>query len=71
VPPQRYRSLADYFIQTGRTQESLASKLGVTPAYISLLTSGSRQPGLKLALRIEAMTGVPVEALAANERKAS
>jgi transcriptional regulator with XRE-family HTH domain len=71
VPPQRYRSLADYFIQTGRTQESLASKLGVTPAYISLLTSGSRQPGLKLALRIEAMTGLPVEALAANERKAS
>lgn len=60
---QKYRTLADYFKQTGKTQESLAKKLGVKSAYVSMLAAGKRQPGLTLALEISRITGVPVEAL--------
>lgn len=65
---RKYKTLADYFEQTGKTQDSLAERLGVSRSYVSLLTSGERQPGLALALRIETITGVPVEALVAQER---
>ena len=64
---QRYRSLADYFEQTGKTQESLAVRLEVSRSYVSLLASGERQPGLRLALRIASITGVPVEALVSQQ----
>ena len=60
---QRYRTLNDYFEQTGETHQSLADALGVTAAYVSMLRSGQRQPGLTLALRIHDLTGVPMEAL--------
>jgi transcriptional regulator with XRE-family HTH domain len=68
--PQRYKTLADYLEQTGKTQRYLATKLGITPAYVSFLVSGDRQPSLDLALRIEALTGVPLESLV-SEVKAS
>lgn len=64
---QRYRTLNDYFEQTGETHQSLADALGVTAAYVSMLRSGKRQPGLKLALRIHDLTGVPMEALLLDE----
>lgn len=65
---QRYRTLADYFEQTGETQESLATTLRISRSYMSLLVSGDRQPALPLAVRIEELTGVPVAALVAQER---
>ena len=64
----KFRTLAKYLETT--TQDALAKKLGVSRSYISFLASGKRQPGLKLALRIEAVTGVPAEALVAHEREA-
>jgi len=60
---QRYRTLADYFEQTGTSQIALARKLKVSKSYISLLASGERQPSLSLALRIEALTGVPASSM--------
>jgi DNA-binding XRE family transcriptional regulator len=70
MPPvgRKYKTLADYLDQTGTTQDFLAEKLGVSRSYVSLLASGERQPALPLALRIEALTGVPVESLVAGER---
>lgn len=68
---QRYRTLADYFEQTGETQESLADALRISRSYVSMLVSGVRQPALALALQIEARTGVPASALVMRERKAS
>lgn len=65
---RRYRSLADYFEQTKRTQASLAEALDVDRSYLSLIASGQRQPSLDLALRIERETGVPVETLVAQEQ---
>jgi transcriptional regulator with XRE-family HTH domain len=67
---RKYRNLAEYFEATGVTKYSVARKLGVTPAYVSMLASGSRQPALRLALRIEALTGVPASALLSEERVA-
>lgn len=60
---RKYKTLADYLEQTGKTQDSLAERLGVSVSYVCLLVSGRRQPSLPLAIRIEAATGVPVEAL--------
>lgn len=60
---QRYKTLADFFEQTGTTQQALAGKLGIQSSYVSLITSGQRQPSLKLALRISEETGVPIETL--------
>lgn len=65
---QRYRTLADYFDQTGATQESLSAALGISRSYVCLLASGARQPGLPLAIRIAEYTGVPVEALVAQAK---
>lgn len=60
---RRYRTLADYFEQTGTSQRALARQLGISKAYISLITSGDRQPSLPLAIRIVELTGVPMESL--------
>lgn len=60
---QRYRTLNDYFEQTGEQQSALARRLRVTPAYISMLRAGQREPTLRMALRIAEETGVPVEAM--------
>jgi transcriptional regulator with XRE-family HTH domain len=61
--PQRYKTLAAYFEQTGKSKRSLAQRLEVSESYVSLIAAGKRQPSLSLALRIESMTGVPAEAL--------
>ena len=60
---QRYRTLNDYFEQTGETHQSLADRLGVTAAYVSMMRAGKRQPSLGLALKLHEETGVPMEAL--------
>jgi transcriptional regulator with XRE-family HTH domain len=69
--PRRYRNLADYFARTGKTQQSLAARLGVSRPYVSLLASGERQPSLDLALRISELTGVPLDALVVATDKVS
>lgn len=68
---QRYRTLADYFEQTRATHESLADELGLTRPYISMIASGARQPSLNVALRIQSLTGVPVESLVSRPQVAS
>lgn len=60
---QRYRTLNDYFEQTGTTHQALADRLGVTAAYVSMMRAGKRQPSLGMALRLHNETGVPLEAL--------
>lgn len=66
---RRYRTLADYFEQTGKPYRELADRLGITPVYVALLVRGRRTPSLPMALRIQEMTGVPVETMV--EEKAS
>jgi transcriptional regulator with XRE-family HTH domain len=53
--------------KTGTTQDVLAARLGISRSYVSLLAAGYRQPGLKLALRIQTLTGVPASSLVSSE----
>lgn len=69
TPPQ---SLAEYLDRDGApTQDALAKRLDITPAYVSLIRAGKRQPSLALALRIQDLTGVPASALVTPEAVAS
>lgn len=51
-------ALKNFFEQRGMTQEELASKLGVSQAYISSLLSGNKPFGKKQAHRFEEMFGL-------------
>jgi transcriptional regulator with XRE-family HTH domain len=55
--------LDEFLDKQKRTQAWLADQLGVERSYVSLIASGKRQPSLGLALRIVAITGVPLETL--------
>ena len=62
------RTLAEFFGRKGApTQDAVAKQLDVTGAYISLITAGKRQPSLSLAVRIEALTGVPAASMVSSE----
>jgi transcriptional regulator with XRE-family HTH domain len=43
-------------------QRETAELLGITEAYLSQLLNNKRQPGLDNAIKIERLTGIPVEA---------
>lgn len=60
------RNLAAWFTANPtQRQEDLAKRLGIGQAHVSMLVNGERTPSLRLALRIEDITGVPVSALVA------
>lgn len=62
--------LAQYLEKTGMTHEALADRLGISRPYVTMMAMGKRQPALRLALRIESVTGVPAAALLTAERVA-
>lgn len=68
---QKYRTLAAYFEKTKKSKRSLARRLNVSDSYVSLIAAGKRQPSLKMAFRIEAMTGVPAASMVSSEAVAS
>lgn len=51
----------------GFTQADAARYLAFDEPYISVLVSGKRTPGLDNAVKLERLTGIPVEAWASNE----
>lgn len=61
-------TLAEFFKRKGApTQDAIAKRLGITPAYVSFIAAGKRQPSLRLALEIESVTGVPAESLVSEK----
>lgn len=52
-------------------QEEFAMKVGITPAYVSMLASGRRRPSLTLALRIVSIANIPLETLVPAQAVAS
>ncbi len=54
--------LRQHIVKTGTRAKHLAERLGISRGAMADLLSGRRTPGLQLALRIEAETGVPVQA---------
>lgn len=52
--------LNDWITRSHRTKTEVAGMLGVTVQYVSMLTNRHCTPGRALAVKIEALTGVPV-----------
>jgi transcriptional regulator with XRE-family HTH domain len=57
--------LADYRRRSKLKQYELADLLGLHETTLSQILAGKRRPGLDIALRIETLTGVPVESWSA------
>ena len=55
--------LAKYLRDKNIKQTVLARQLGVTDVTVSNIVTGKRKPGLALAVKIEAITGIPLHAL--------
>ena len=48
--------LKTYLEIKGMSQDEMAKTLSITPAMVCYITSGKRNPGLKLALKIQRIT---------------
>lgn len=60
--------LAEYCKRSRLKQYELADLLGMHESSLSQVLSGRRRPGLDVSLRIEAVTGIPVNAWADSGR---
>lgn len=58
-----YESLQDYMAQTGTSQRELAKRAGIGETHLSLILKTSRRCSMATALKLKAVTGVPVENL--------
>jgi plasmid maintenance system antidote protein VapI len=52
--------LRDWISRSGRDTAYVASALQITTPHVTHLVKGSRTPSLRLAVRIAALTGIPV-----------
>ena len=57
----------DWMRRRGFTQADASRYLGMEPPYVNVLANGKRSPGLVVALRLERLTGIPVEAWVSSE----
>lgn len=64
---QKYRTLADYFEQTGKSQSSLARQLGVTRACVSYWVARRNEPSLSTALWLSRSLGIRLDGLIRTE----
>jgi gp16 family phage-associated protein len=67
---KRYRSLRQFFQDTGITQDDLAARVGITQAAVSKIMHGDRKPRWGLAKQIAALTGVPIERIYEPQQEA-
>jgi len=61
----------DWQVHTGVNVTTLAKMVGVDRTHLTRVLSGSRQCSLAVALRLQRVTGVPVENLVQAPRLAS
>lgn len=71
MPQHGRERLAAYIRRSRQKQYEVAAELQITESYLSQVLSGRRRPGLDIAVRIEAATGIPVVAWAAKKRAKS
>jgi transcriptional regulator with XRE-family HTH domain len=60
-------ALREWLYQKRETQTWLAEQLGISGSFLSDLLHGKRVPSLRLAARIEKLTGIPAIAFATVE----
>lgn len=54
--------LADWIVRCHLTQRNAAVKLGLHFTTLNKILSGCRRPGLSIAIQLQRLAGVPVEA---------
>lgn len=59
--PRGQNALWDWMERRSLTQRQLADKLDIHWTYVNHILSNRRSPGLATAIRIERVTGIPVE----------
>lgn len=59
--------MVDWMRRRGFNQADAARYLEMDQPYISVLVSGKRSPGLDNAIKLERLTGIPVEAWLATD----
>jgi transcriptional regulator with XRE-family HTH domain len=72
TPPGRPapKTLRQYFRRRDAlSQHAIAKRLGCSPSYVSMVVRGERTFRGKVALKLAALTGVPVEKLIVVARK--
>lgn len=57
----RFQNIDDFMKFHKLRQKELGRMLGVSESGISLLLAGKRRPSFELAMRIKALTGIPLE----------
>jgi len=50
--------IKSWLVQHGRTQAWLAQQIGVTTNYVNMILAGARSPSLRVAKRLEDVTGI-------------
>lgn len=63
--------LKDWMRRRGFTQADAARYLGYNEPMVSRILNGGYSPGLKYAIHMERLTGIPVEAWSASELEES
>ncbi len=63
------QKLADHLKATSKKPATLAKELGVSPSTITRLINGERSPSVALAMKIAAVTGIPLDDLLAEMRE--
>lgn len=58
MQPGRRAQIHRWLRERGKTQNWLAAEVGITPSYLSLILAGRREPSLRVAVRLEQVTGV-------------
>lgn len=59
--------LKKYRLENKLTQQVLADRIGINKTIYSNFETGARNPSLRVALKIQKITGIPVETLFGEE----
>jgi len=65
TPTRQFASLQEWLEYMGIKQQKLAELVGVSAAHVSSILKGSRRCSFALGLRLNAVTGVPLDKLCA------
>ena len=64
-----HETLEQYLKNKRGRAKQLATELGITPSYLSMLKKRQRRPSPELAQRLEDLTGVPFRNLLLGKRR--
>jgi len=67
LPKRTYPDLTTYFDESGDTRDAFARRLNRSQSWLSKVENGNLEPGIRMALRICRLAGIPLESLAVHD----